>query len=123
PAYTIEIHADGRVDWKGEEYVSVKGAAHATISGDQLAAISAEIDKVAFFTLDAEGNPPADACKSGHPCVRTICTDTSHTSIEVTRGKRHHAVDDPHCTGLAVESLEVLIDKVTNTERWIGTRR
>ena len=120
PAYTVVIHGDGRIDWQGEEYVSVKGVAHAMISGDQLAAISAELDKVAFFTLAEDGSPPSDACKHGHACVKVICTDTSHTRLDVTRGKQHHAIDDAHCTGLAVEAVEVLIDKLTNTERWIG---
>lgn len=122
PAYTVAIHADGRVDWQGDQYVSLKGAAHSTIPGDQLAAISAELDRIAFFSLDAHGNPPSKGCSPGHTCVIVSCTDTSHTTIEVSRGTQHHTIDNAHCTDLPVDHLEIVIDKAANTERWIGTR-
>ncbi len=122
PAYTLAIHADGRVDWNGEQNVAVIGPAHATIAPDQLAQISAELDRVHFFTLDNAGRPPSH-CKVPGPCVVIVaCTDTPHTLIEVTRGAQHHAIDNAHCSELPVDHLEVVIAHAVNTARWIGPR-
>jgi hypothetical protein len=121
PAYTVKIHADGRVDWQGDSYVHVKGPAHATLSADQLATISAEIDRVNFFGTDGEGRPASAQCKGNRHCVIVSCTDTSHTTIAITRGTQHHEIDNSHCYDQPVDHLEIVIDKAANTERWIGT--
>jgi hypothetical protein len=43
--------------------------------------------------------------------VIVSCTDTSHTTIAITRGARHHEINNPHCYDQPVAQLETVIDK------------
>jgi hypothetical protein len=46
PVYRLVIHSNGRVDWTGERFVAVEGAAHRCVAPKQVAELWNEIDRL-----------------------------------------------------------------------------
>jgi len=85
---------------------------------EQLGELDRTLTALRFFELDEQGNLP-----SPRTFKFSMCTDTSHAIITARRGPKVHRVDDPQCGGdLPVEQLELLVDRLANTRRWIGDR-
>lgn len=132
PVYTVTIAGDGAVSWHGIANVRDLGAARASIARAKLDRLVAVIDAVHFFELDAGGRPPPTETKhctnvgGAVECEITFsasvgsCSDTSHAIVTIRQGARTHRVDDAHCNELPIAKLEVLVDQLAGTARWIG---
>jgi hypothetical protein len=118
PAYTVEIRGDGGVIVKNGEDLT---RGHASRSRVQQ--LAREIDAAHFFDLDQDGRPATQpqCVTTGNTTtcsIRsfTLCTDTSHAIITVTRGDRTHTVDDAHCSeDHWLTSIENMIDALAGT--------
>ena len=129
PSYTVTIGSDGGVQWLGEANVAAIGVRTGVVTRSQIERLARSIDRAHFFELDDSGHTPVKPA-----CVRTgstvscsmrsftMCSDTTHAIVTITRGQRTHQVDDPHCSDQdrALVELENLIDEVARTESWIG---
>lgn len=126
PVYTVAIHPDGSIDWRGTEFVAARGARHGHVVPDGVERLARAIDKVQFFELDRHGRVPRPT-----GCIRrgnktecdfadiVICTDTPSSTVTVTCGGRSHTTVNDHCLRAPVEVLEDEIDDVANTKQWI----
>ncbi|MDB4959409.1 MAG: hypothetical protein JWO36_6978 [Myxococcales bacterium] len=129
PSYTVTILGNGTIEWIGEANVAAIGTRAGAATRTQLEQLSRMIDKARFFDLDESGHIPVKPA-----CVRTgntvscsissfsMCTDTSHAIITITRGQRTHQIDDAHCFDqpTALVELEDFIDEVAKTDAWVG---
>ena len=129
PSYTVTIRPSGVIDWLGEANVAAMGPRGSLVGRAELERLSRAIDKAHFFELDDSGHVPAKpSCIRTGNTVRcsmssfTMCTDTPHAIITVTRGSQTHMVDDAHCSDddTPLVELEALIDEIAQTESWVG---
>ncbi|HEY5944128.1 MAG TPA: DUF6438 domain-containing protein [Kofleriaceae bacterium] len=129
PAYTVSVQGDGRVEWIGHSSVATLGRQQGHVTRGQLEELSRRLDRVRFFERDEYGELPkkpecttvgsTTQCSFGTSV--TICSDTSHTIISAWRGSRTHRIDNDHCNDRPeLDALEDYIDRITNTEAWIG---
>ena len=109
PAYSVEIHGDGSVIYKGESYVVVTGEHRDHLSPEQVSEILEAFRKADYFSLK-------DKYSYG-------VTDQAayRTSLQIDQIKK--AVTD-YVGGEAgmpdeVSDLEVTIDRVVGTVKWI----
>lgn len=127
PAYTVTIHPDGSVDWRGTQYVAAVGVRHGRIADDGFARLARAIEKVRFFELDANGQLPRPTTCTHHgkstecdfPDI-VMCSDTPVATVTVTRGGVSHTTSNEHCQPTSLDLLEDEIDDVARTKPWIG---
>lgn len=118
PAYSVAVRSDGTVRWHGDSDVAALGDRHGRVTRAQLDQIAAAIDRAQFFTLQEDGTPP---CTVPHGlCSVTICSDTSRSIIQVTRQGRSHQIDNAHCVDSPADALEDLVERLANTDPWVG---
>jgi len=116
PTYKVTIRGDGVVTWNGIANVAASGERTGRVTRKQLGELDRTLAAIRFFDLDDQGNLP-----SPRTFKFSMCTDTSHAIVTAKRGAKQHRVDDPQCGGeLVVEQLELVIDRLANTRRWIG---
>ena len=126
PAYTVTVHRDGTVDWEGEDEVRVKGKAHGRLERGKLDQIAVGLETIHFFQRESDGRMPPPPCdtKGGTViCLRsiTVCSDTSHFELRVTRDGKTHEIDDAHCyEEPELRQFEKLLDEIVGTSVWIG---
>jgi hypothetical protein len=124
PTYEVTIRADGSVAWNGEDFVGHIGAAQGAIDRGGLEQLAVALDASHFFERDDRGRMPVkEPCAPHTYCFTTIsvCSDTPHAIITVTRGATQKTVTDEHCTADAdLTALEQLIDTVAKTAPWIA---
>ena len=118
PAYVVTIDGDGVVRWTGTTDVAAKGERRGIVSRDQLAQLSAAIDRARFFELDPYGHLPCT--EPNGLCSDTICSDGSDSIVTVRRAGIVHRIDNAHCEPSPADALEDLIDKLADTDRWVG---
>lgn len=128
PEFELDISPDGSVHFLGKRNVSEIGARTRKLSHAQMLDLQRSVDHVGFFELDQFGHRRRDqVCKTVGTTTTcqfssfTVCSDTSHTILKVTRPRRHltHQIDDAHCTDDgAVAPLEQMIEEVA--QRWIA---
>jgi len=106
PVYMVTLWSDGRIDSNGKLHVARKGAAHATIPLDQVAAIAKAFAAARYFDLDDDGDLPVplttcvkqpdgtETC-SGGGGYAVACSDTPHTTVTYVDGDRTRTMDDP----------------------------
>jgi len=129
PAYTVTIHPDGTVDWRGTEYVAAVGVRHGRIADDAFARLARAIEKVRFFELDSDGRLPRPTECAHHgkstecdfPRI-VICSDTPVATVTITRGGVAHTTSNSHCEQSPLDLLEDEIDDVAHTKQWIDKR-
>lgn len=129
PAYSVAISGDGRVDWIGTANVAAEGRRQGRVTRGELEELSRRLDRARFFERNEYGALPSkQECTTVGTTTQctfsaslSICTDTSHAIIRASRGLRTHTVDNDHCTERSeLDSLEDYIDRIANTDAWIG---
>jgi hypothetical protein len=129
PVYEIAIDGGGRVQWIGHAHVAALGHRQGKVSRLQLEELAGRLDRIQFFDRNEFGElPRAPECQmngSMRTCTFgasvSICSDTSHTIITATRGRRSHRIDYDHCNESSeLDELEQYIDRIANTEEWIA---
>jgi hypothetical protein len=120
PAYTVTLHADGSVQWRGDAFVKQEGEANGRITPEDFADVWRLASSQPFEDLPREFRDAR--CKS---------ESTDHTSAIVTLegpGVDHRVSHYYGCHGNdaldAFAAVETRIDEVTATDRWIeGTKQ
>ena len=129
PSYVVTIFGDGRVQWDGDHYVVAVGRRYGHVTHGQLDELNKRIERARFFELNDYGELPAkpECTTTGSTTSCTfgasvsICTDTPHAIITVIRAGTSHQVDDDHCSERPeLDALEHYIDRIANSETWIG---
>ncbi len=129
PIYSITIHGDGRVDWTGRGNVLAVGERHGHVTELEISELEHELAKLEFFERDGYGNLPLKSectttngtttCSMGGSF--TVCSDTSHTVISVTRKYKTHTVNNANCSDDdEMAELETLVNRLVNVRAWVG---
>jgi hypothetical protein len=130
PAYTVAISGDGRVEWIGHSNVVATGRRQGRVTRAELEELTRRLERARFFERNEYGELPRkeECTTAGNTTTCTfsasvsICTDTSHAIITASRGLRTHTVDNDHCSERPeLEPLEDYIDRIANTDAWIGS--
>jgi hypothetical protein len=111
PDYTVTVFQDGRLEYRGREFVKIGGRVRGRISRWDREALDAAFTKAAFCDLVGEyPSGPTDL-----PSVRidwSACPGRS--SVD------HYLGDES--APAALVRLEGTVDAILRTERWIGTK-
>ena len=115
PSYSIEIHGNGTVIYKGYENVVLRGQHVSKISTEKIKELVNDFYKVDYLNLNDEygiANP------TDNPIVKT--------SIDIDGNFK--SVYECYCViGLLelekLRDLENKIDEITNSSQWVGTPR
>jgi hypothetical protein len=110
PMYKLTIYGDGKVVYEGERFVKETGTRTTKISQAAVRQLVKAFKQVNYFAL-------SDNYTGGH-------TDAPSTITSLTLGKQqktiHHYMASPDAPE-ALKALEDKIDRVVNTQQWIGT--
>jgi hypothetical protein len=109
PIYTLTIHGDGTVIYKGEDFVETVGKAETMISKEKVEQLISEFEKVDY-----------DSLKDSYT-ERTI-TDAPSVITSITRNGKTKTVEHYHGDFNAPEKLTELedkIDEIVNSDQWI----
>jgi uncharacterized protein DUF6438 len=130
PVYELTITSDGTLRYVGKKNVTEVGERTRRLARAEMLVLQRTVDHVHFFELDNFGHERADqgcttvgnntTCKFSS---FTVCSDTSHTVLKVTRPRRKvtHQIDDAHCSDDgAAAPLEQRIEDLA--QAWIGVR-
>jgi hypothetical protein len=128
PAYTVAIDGAGRVEWNGTAHVVAMGRRTGRVTRRELEELSKRLDRAQFFDRNEYGEFPQEmectttgtstSCSFGTSV--TICSDTSHTILSVSRESRVHKIDNDHCKDTPeLDELEDYIDRIAHTRAWI----
>jgi hypothetical protein len=109
PVYSVELRADGTVEYTGKAYVREKGPKTSHVDPAAVAALAKKIESAGFFTMTWE-----------EPCARTA-TDNPTATTTLVKGDRKRSIahyHGNHCMPAALLELENEIDRVANTAAW-----
>jgi hypothetical protein len=106
PVYDVMVDADGRVTYRGDEHVGVKGRHTASIPRSKVETLAAAVDKSGFFAMKDD--------------YGAQITDLPTTYVTVTMDGRTKTIRDYANAPPALEQLERDIDDILGTRRWIS---
>lgn len=109
PAYTVEIHGDGTVLYRGNNYVLVMGEHRDQISKDSVSQLVDAFRKADYFSLRNQYFYSV----TDNPTYKTSIAFDGHEKSVVDYVGEEAGM--PH----AVEELETLIDQVAGTSKWV----
>jgi len=109
PQYSVEIHGDGTVIYKGESYVVVTGEHHDHVSADQVSEILEAFRKADYFSLKDEYKYLVTDCPTFGTSLKIDQLEKSVTDYVGEEAGMPESVTD----------LEIAIDRVANTRKWI----
>ncbi|WP_288379512.1 DUF6438 domain-containing protein [uncultured Massilia sp.] len=118
PVYEIDVFADGRVRYTGEEHVKTTGTHEARLSPHAVTQLAAAIQAARFETLGGSYQDGNDGC-------RDLFTDAPSLTIGVKRTGRLLRVNYyTGCSGPAVPSARIhaladTIDRIAGTQAFI----
>jgi hypothetical protein len=116
PVYSLEIFEDGFIRYIGTEVVQVQGERRAAIPRDTVEGLVALMLRANYFALhDRYLN-----CKLPDGNVLMI-SDLPTTSTSLRVKLRKKSVEDYVCAPKRLTDIEEEIDRVVNTQRWIGS--
>jgi ankyrin repeat protein len=109
PAYSVEIHGDGTVLYKGDAYVVVTGEHRDQLSPEQVTEILDAFRKADYFSLRDEYSYPVTDCPT---------YTTSFQVDQVSKTVKDYVGEE---TGMpeSVSNLENTIDHVADTMKWV----
>jgi hypothetical protein len=129
PMYTVVVHGDGRVEWTGHANVIAMGRRQGRVSRGELEELSRRLDRAQFFERNEYGALPmkqecvtvAGTTSCTYSASVSICADPAHTIMTASRDSRTHTIDNNQCMDRPeLEALEDYIDRIADTEAWIG---
>lgn len=115
PVYSVEIFEDGFIRYVGMEFVQYKGEQRAVVSRDVVEQLVASFVRADYFAL----KDSYDECRRRNGTGWDV-TDlpTTYTSLLIRTRKK--SIRDYVCAPKKLRELELEIDRVANTQRWIG---
>ncbi len=109
PAYSVEIHGDGTVLYKGRMYVVVNGEHRDRLSPEQLSEILEAFRKADYFSLNDEYSYAVTDCPT---YTTSLQVDKISKSVRDYVGAEMGMPE-------SVSNLEEAIDRVADTRKWI----
>lgn len=116
PVYSLEIFEDGFIRYFGTEFVEYKGERRAVIRRDAVENLVALFLHADYFAL--KDNYETYRAPDG-TLWHVTDLPTAYTSLRI--GRRKKSVRDYAFAPKRLTDLEDEIDKVVNTQRWIGS--
>ena len=116
PIYKLKIFSDGKVIFIGEENVKEKTTVKSQINQKQLKTLSAEFEKIDYFTM-ADKYVPQENCPSQNSDSQTVFT--SYTVGEKTKFITHYLGCEGTNELRNLVILEKNIDQIVATNQWI----
>jgi hypothetical protein len=116
PVYSLEIFEDGFIRYIGTEFVQFAGERRAVIPQEAVENLVASFLKADYFALD--DNYETYRAPDG---AFWHVTDLSTTYTSLRVGTRKKLVRDYAFAPKRLKDLEAEVDKVANTQRWIGS--
>ncbi|KRA33797.1 hypothetical protein ASD68_12670 [Rhodanobacter sp. Root627] len=118
PVYEVNIDSNGTVSFNGTKHVAIPGRHRGSATQLEVDALILEIKRINFFKLRDSYEFEPDGCTSW-------ATDNPSVTIAVARGfETKRVVYYYGCKGFDAEddikSLVKSIDRVAQTEKWIG---
>jgi hypothetical protein len=112
PAYSVEIHGDGTVLYKGEAFVAVTGDKAGSISKEAVRQLVAEFRNVDYYSL-------------GDYSAGAFDVPTVETSIDIDGHTKKVIDQDGLWLGMpiSVRKLEFKIDEIAGTKQWVEGSR
>lgn len=113
PVYTIELHANGLVEFDGRNFTGTCGRATGTIAPDAFARLARRFHAAEFFRLRDDNDRPG-----GGPCG----ADCGGAITAIRVGDKGKTVRDTYCctTPPALDALDTAIDEAAASARWVG---
>ena len=111
PVYTIAVHADGVVEYDGEQFVKQKGHHLGQLSADQRRALDQAFEQAGYFKLGDQ--------YTAYEMTDMPSATTSFSEGGVTKTIQHY-YGDSHAP-VALTTLEDAIDRIVGVDQWIGT--
>ena len=112
PIYSLTLHGDGLVEYRGTRFVRVKEKQTAQISMEQLMQVLRDLDRMRFFAVEDR--------------AFQWCFDSSSASISVSVDGRQKRVTTDNCNvggedGTKARFLQMAdeIDTITGSEQWV----
>jgi hypothetical protein len=112
PSYSLTLHGDGLVEYRGTRFVRVKETQTAKISTEQVMQVLRDLDRMDFFAVEDR--------------AFQWCFDSSSVSISVSIDGRHKRVTTDHCApgprgGPKASFLEIAdeIDTIADSKQWV----
>jgi len=112
PSYSLTLHGDGLVEYRGTRFVRVKEKQTAKISMEQLMQVLRDLDHMNFFTVEDR--------------AFEWCYDTASTSISVSVDGRQKRVTTDDCNvrwkgGPKARFLQIAdeIDTIAGSKQWV----
>jgi hypothetical protein len=118
PAYTVTIRRDGKVTYRGKDFVKVTGHRTRKISANEFQKLTQEIERIGFFSFKAEYSHKVKPDGS----IEYI-SDMPTTFTTVRAGKLRKRVEDYYGGPDSLARLEKLIDSVAGSSAWTGVSK
>lgn len=115
PSYKVIAHRDGRVEYEGKDYVTIKGKRIGAITTKDFAALAKKVEDVAFFSLDDDYSS-----RTTPDGGFIVVTDMPTYITTVTRGTVTKKVENNYGGPKRLFELEQLIDELTKSAKWTG---
>lgn len=115
PIYKLTIYGDGKVVYEGKEYVNVAGKQTSQLSKDQVKELVDEFYRINYFSL--KNNTYTE-----DSFLLKCFLDAGSVITSITIDGKTKKINDYHgCPApKKLRELEVKIDEITNSKRWIG---
>lgn len=119
PVYEVEVFADGRVRFTGEEHVRATGVHETRLPLRAVTEVAAAVHAARFDTLGTSYQDADDGC-------RDLFTDASSLTIGVKREGRTARVNyyvgcsGPDVPAARIHTLAEAIDRIAGTRAFIG---
>lgn len=118
PAYTVILHGDGTVVYKGKSHVVAIGERKSSISKASVSFLLSAFGNASFLSFQDEYGSERDGCKE-------VWTD--HPSLMIRYQSKANSKSVSYYTGCVgakdlhkIAWLADTIDIVTNTRQWVG---
>ena len=125
PMYSLKVLADGRVIYRGKQFVRNKGRAEAKLTREQLTALLSEFEKAGYFSLRNRYQYWVDGCPSGardYPSAITSFRINGRVKTIVHDYGCREKSPDGDSRGPVYPSelfaLEQKIDEIVGSSRW-----
>lgn len=117
PAYTIEVTANGVVNYEGKMYVGVKGKQTAKVGPETVVNLLREFNALGFISLAPGVETECKAWATDNPMVIvTLQTNGRSRTVKNDHGCHGNPVLD------SIKKLEDQIDTALDSKRWIKPR-
>ncbi len=112
PSYSLTLHGDGLIEYRGTRFVRVKETQTARISAEQLMQVLRDLDRMDFFAVEDR--------------AFQWCFDSASTSISVSVDGRQKRVTTDDCAvgakgGPKATFLQIAdeIDTIVGSKQWV----